>query len=90
MLMSFTWLTNDLLKDDPPSKFQLSIIACSVRSTKTFENPRNLGIVRACADKSLLCFFLDRVVIVIISPSSSLHTIIFSAAPVDYIGLKRL
>ena len=60
MLMSFTWLTNDLLKDDPPSKFQLSKIACSVQSTKTLENPRNLGIVRACADKSLLCFFLDR------------------------------
>ena len=60
MLMSCTWLTNDLLKDDPPSKFQLSIIACSVQSTKTLENPRNLGIVRACADESLLCFFLDR------------------------------
>ena len=60
MLMSFTWLTKDLLKDDPPSKFQLSIIACSVQSTKTLENPRNLGKVRACAAKSLLCFFLDR------------------------------
>ena len=70
--MSFTWLTNDLLKDDPPSKSQLSIIACSVQSTKTLENPRNLGIVRACADKSLLCFFLDR-------PE-------LCAAPVDYIG----
>ena len=56
MLMSFTWLPNDLLKDDPPSKSQLSIIACSVQSTKTLENPRNLGIIRTCADKSHLCW----------------------------------
>ena len=81
MLMSFTWLSNDLLKDDPPSKFQLSIIACSVQSTKTLENPRNLGIVRACADKSLLCFF---------SVAPSCYCYYITIIIITYIGLKRL
>ena len=56
MLMSFTWLTDDLLKDNPPSKLRLSISAAQIcLFCEKYENPRNLGIVRACADKSLLC-----------------------------------
>ena len=57
MLMSFTWLTDDLLKDNPPSKLRLSISAAQIcLFCEKYENPRTLGIVRACADKSLLCF----------------------------------
>ena len=56
MLMPFTWLTEDLLKDNPPSKFRLSISAAQIcLFCEKYENPRTLGIVRACADKSLLC-----------------------------------
>ena len=56
MLMSFTWLTDDLLKDNPPSKLRLSISAAQIcLFCEKYENPRNLGIVRACADKSHLC-----------------------------------
>ena len=56
MLMPFTWLTDDLLKDNPPSKLRLSISAAQIcLFCEKYENPRNLGIVRACADKSLLC-----------------------------------
>ena len=74
ILMSFTWLTDDLLKDNPPSKLRWSIICLfcekyenpySRPQSRSFlalgtgmENPRNLGIVWACADKSLLCVFL--------------------------------
>ena len=57
MLMSFNWLTDDLLKDNPPSKFGWSIFAAQIcLFCEKYENPRNLGIVRACADKSHLCF----------------------------------
>ena len=57
MLMSFTWLTDDLLKDNPPSKLRLSISAAQIcLFCEKYENPRTLGIVRACADKSLLCW----------------------------------
>ena len=57
MLMSFNWLTDDLLKDNPPSKFGLSISAAQIcLFYDKYENPRNLGIVRACADKSHLCY----------------------------------
>ena len=56
MLMPFTWLTDDLLKDNPPSKLRLSISAAQIcLFCEKYENPRNLGIVRACADKSHLC-----------------------------------
>ena len=56
MLMSFTWLTDDLLKDNPPSKLRLSISAAQIcLFCEKYENPRTLGIVRVCADKSLLC-----------------------------------
>ena len=56
MLMPFTWLTDDLLKDNPPSKLRLSISAAQIcLFCEKYENPRNLGIVRACADESLLC-----------------------------------
>ena len=56
MLMPFTWLTDDLLKDNPSSKLRLSISAAqSWLFCEKYENARNLGIVRACADKSLLC-----------------------------------
>ena len=55
MLMPFTWLTDDLLKDNPPSKLRLSISAAQIcLFCEKYENPRNLGMVRACADKSLL------------------------------------
>ena len=37
MLLSFTWLSDDLLKDNPPSKFLPLKFACSVKSTKTQE-----------------------------------------------------
>lgn len=54
MLTYFTWLTNDLLKDDPPLssayQFQPLKIACCENSAK----PKHLGIVRACEDKSPL------------------------------------
>ena len=56
MLMSFNWLTDDLMKDNPPSKFGWSIFAAQIcLFCEKYENPRNLGIVRACADKSHLC-----------------------------------
>ena len=56
MLMSFNWLTDDLLKDNPPSKFGWSIFAAQIcLFCEKYENPRNLGIVWACADKSHLC-----------------------------------
>ena len=56
MLMPFTWLTDDLLKDNPPSKLRLSISAAQIcLFCEKYGNPRNLGIVRACADKSRLC-----------------------------------
>ena len=59
MLMSFTCLTDDLLKDNPPSKFGWSISASRIGLfCEKYENPRNLGIVRACADKSHL-YFID-------------------------------
>ena len=58
MLMSFNWLTDDLLKDNLPSKFGWSIFAAQTcLFCEKYENPRNLGIVRACADKSHLCSF---------------------------------
>ena len=57
MLMSFTWLSDDLLKDNPPSKLRLSISAAQIcLFCEKYENPRNLEIVRACADKSHLCY----------------------------------
>ena len=56
MLMPFTWLTDDLLRDNPPSKLRLSISTAQIcLFCEKYENPRNLGIVRACADKSHLC-----------------------------------
>ena len=56
MLMSFNRLTDDLLKDNPPSKLGWSIFAAQIcLFCEKYENPRNLGIVRACADKSHLC-----------------------------------
>ena len=56
MLMSFNRLTDDLLKDNPPSKFGWLIFAAQIcLFSEKYENPRNLGIVRACADKSHLC-----------------------------------
>ena len=56
MLMPFIWLTDDLLKDNPPSKLRLSISAAQIcLFCEKYENLRNLGIVRACADKSHLC-----------------------------------
>ena len=57
MIMPFTWLTDDLLKDNPTSKLRLSISAAQIcLFCEKYENPRTLGIVRACADKSLLCY----------------------------------
>ena len=57
MIMPFTWLTDDLLKDNPTSKLRLSISAAQIcLFCEKYENPRTLGIVRACADKSLLCW----------------------------------
>ena len=56
MLMSFNSLTDDLLKDNPPSKLRLSISAAQIcLFCEKYENPGNLGIVGACADKSHLC-----------------------------------
>ena len=45
-----------MLKDNPPSKLRLSISSAQIcLFCEKYENPRNLGIVRACADKSHLC-----------------------------------
>ena len=56
MLMSFNRLTDDLLKDNAPSKLRLSISAAQIcLFCENYENPGNLGIVGACADKSHLC-----------------------------------
>ena len=60
MLMSFTWLTDDLLKDKPPSKFGWSIFAAQIcLFCGKYEKPKNLGIVQACSDKSHLCSQID-------------------------------
>ena len=73
MLMPFTWLTDDLLKDNPPSKLRLSISAAQIcLFCEKYENPRTLGIVRTCADKSLLCCLGINLPIVGSSPCSGI------------------
>ena len=47
MLVSFTWLTDDLLKDNPPSKFGWSISVAQIcLFCEKDEKPRNLGMRR--------------------------------------------
>ena len=60
MLMSFTWLTDDLLKDNPPSKFGWSIFPAQICVfCGKYEKPINLATVQAWADKSHLCSQID-------------------------------
>ena len=55
MLTSFTWLTDDLLKDDPPSKFGLSISAAhNYVFCEKYESAKRWNFSRVRRQKSLV------------------------------------